>query len=148
MHKNEKYDNLRNVRGPNPEKVGARRAFAERWGPEFWGPEGWWPQGWGPEGWGPRPWKVRAPTVGAPRVGPEGWGPKGGGSKAVGPKISRFFLPPPTPPSITPPKFHETTPKRGEILGLPPFGPHPSRPLHRTPLRRTAQNFPLFFSEF
>ena len=39
--------------GPNPEKVGARKVWAEGWARRV-EPEGWSPEGWSPEGWGPK----------------------------------------------------------------------------------------------
>ena len=68
---------MRNVGGPNPEKVEAPRAWPEGWGPEEWEPKLREPRGVGPRRVGPRPRKS---------CGPEGWGLKGGGPKGVGPK--------------------------------------------------------------
>ena len=55
----------------------------------------------------------------------------------------------------TPPKFHEKTPRKEERMKIVAgegkesgkfWATHPSGPLRGTPLRRTAQNFALFFS--
>ena len=86
MHKkrtNEQHDKNEERRGPNPEKVEARRASARREGGRRVEPRGMGARRvGGPEGWGPDLEKVRGPNGwGWKCLGPKGRAPQRGGSK-------------------------------------------------------------------